>query len=172
MGAEYLTTQVDGEQFFNMGGCDIGEWAGFGQAGVVDQHIQPAEEIGGGLHDFGAYGGRLGEIALNGGGCSASRLNLDYGCGCAFVAVGVVADHGCALAGQFHGDALADSAAIDTGYECPFAGKRIVAAHIISPACVLSVWKRDAEGALTPPQSFEFITAFNSAAASNKQGCS
>ena len=64
------------------------------------------------------------------------RLNLCYGCGRAFVAVGVVADDGSALTGQFQGDALADSAVVDAGYERFLAGKRPGVAHFATPASV------------------------------------
>ena len=162
MRAEYLTAHVDGEQFFEVVGGDIGDWAGFGQAGVVDQHIQAAKKIGGGLYYPGTYCGRLREIPLNGGGGTAARLNLGYGCGCALVAEGVMTDYGCALAGQFEGDALADSAAIDAGNERPFAGERILVAHITSPACLLSVDTKGAEGPFTTLMSFKLMSGFHS----------
>ena len=130
LGAENLTAHVDGEQFFKMRGRDRGQWERLRQTGVVDQHVQPAEMIDGGVHDLGAYGSRLREIALNRRGRSAFCLNLRHGRGRALVTEGIVADHRRTLAGQFQSDALPDAAAIDAGDERPFADKRILAAHV------------------------------------------
>ena len=154
LGAENVTAYVDGKQFVEVVGRDIGNRARLGQAGVVDEHVEAAEMVGGGFYDVCAKFGGLGEVALHGSCRSSGGANLGNGSGCAFVAVGVVADDGCAAAGQFEGDALADAAVIDSGNECFLAGQRILIAQFTAPLCVRSSGRRDLEEPFRPRLSF------------------
>ena len=101
LGAENVTAHIDGEQFIEVVGRDIGDRARLGQAGVVDEHVEATEVVGGGFYDVCAYCGGFRKVSLHGCGRSSGGLDLGNGSGCAFVAVGVVADDGCAAAGQF-----------------------------------------------------------------------
>ena len=46
-----MTAYVDGKQFVEVVGRDIGDRARLGQAGVVDEHVEAAEMVGGGFYD-------------------------------------------------------------------------------------------------------------------------
>ena len=80
-----------------------------GVAGIVDDDVEPAESIGGGLDE--AIGkARFGDAAVDRDGFAAGRLDL-VSHGVARRGIEVVDDDARAFAGEFQGDGPSDAAA-------------------------------------------------------------
>ena len=102
-----------------------------GDAGVIDEHIEPAQVINRLLCQP-LYLFDVGQVRLEGLGRAAGASDLVDGAGGPGLAVGVVQHDGCALAGEFQGNAAPDAGA-GAGHEYALALHSPRMGHLLFP---------------------------------------